>query len=100
MRAYLLEATRQTAAREGGFYLADEVVTIQHAKTHLSRLVRQVEKGDEVVIRRGRTPVAKLVSYHAPARRRRPGRLRGKIELADDFDTLPEDIARALEGEP
>ncbi len=77
--------------------MADEV-TIHQAKTHLSRLVRQVEEGEEIVIRRGRTRVAKLVGYRPAPVRRRPGRLRGKIALADDFDTLPEDVARAFEA--
>lgn len=78
--------------------VSDEV-TIHQAKTHLSRLVRRVEAGEEVVIRRGPTPVAKLVSYRPTPVSRQPGRLRGKIELADDFDTLPEEIARAFEAE-
>ncbi len=41
-------------------------VTVQEAKTHLSRLLRRVEAGESVVIRRGREPVAMLV--RAPAR--------------------------------
>ncbi len=37
------------------------LVTIQDAKTHLSRLIRRVEMGEEIVIARGRHPVARLV---------------------------------------
>ena len=37
------------------------LVTIQAAKTHLSRLLKRVEAGEEIVIARGRTPVARLV---------------------------------------
>lgn len=36
-------------------------VSVQEAKTQLSALLRAVENGEEVEIRRGRTPVAKLV---------------------------------------
>jgi prevent-host-death family protein len=36
-------------------------VTIHEAKTHLSRLLQQVEQGEEVVVCRGKTPVAKIV---------------------------------------
>ncbi len=36
-------------------------VTVQEAKTQLSALLRAVEAGEEVEIRRGRTPVARLV---------------------------------------
>jgi prevent-host-death family protein len=67
-------------------------VTVQEAKTHLSRLLRRVEAGEEIVIRRGREPVAMLV--RAPAR---PGArqiwadLQGK--MAEDFDEPPEEFA-------
>jgi hypothetical protein len=46
------------------------------------------------VIRRGREPVAKLTAYRAE--RRVPGRLRGQIRMAADFDVLPKDIADAF----
>lgn len=67
-------------------------VTVQEAKTHLSRLLRQVEAGEEVVIRRGREPVAMLV--RAPTRagtRTIWGDLEGS--LAPDFDQVPVDFA-------
>jgi prevent-host-death family protein len=69
-------------------------VSIHDAKTQLSQLVRRVEAGEEVVIRRGREPVAKLTAYRAE--RRVPGRLRGQIRMAADFDVLPKDIADAF----
>jgi prevent-host-death family protein len=69
-------------------------VSIHEAKTQLSQLVRRVEAGEEVVIRRGREPVAKLTAYRAE--RRVPGRLRGQIRMAADFDVLPKDIADAF----
>lgn len=74
-------------------------VSIHQAKTHLSRLIRLVESGEEVVIRRGRRPVAVLVGYQASPVSRQPGRLHGQIELADDFDTLPDEVARAFEAD-
>ncbi len=37
------------------------LVRIQNAKTHLSRLLRRVEAGEEVVIARGQVPVARLI---------------------------------------
>ncbi|MFZ3211896.1 MAG: type II toxin-antitoxin system prevent-host-death family antitoxin [Terriglobales bacterium] len=53
--------------------------TVHQAKTNLSRLIREAENGKEVVIARGRKPVAKLVAI-APARKRRvPGKLRGSL---------------------
>lgn len=71
--------------------------SIGEAKTQLSRLVAEAERGDEVELRRGKTPVARLVaSPMVGAPRRAPGALAGQIELADDFDVLPDDVARAL----
>jgi len=64
-------------------------VTVQEAKTHLSRLLRRVEAGEEVVIRRGREPVAMLVRAPAkPGRRQIWGDLEGSI--GPEFDGLPE----------
>jgi len=64
-------------------------VTVQEAKTQLSRLLRRVEAGEEVVIRRGQEPVAMLVRA-----RPRPGRRQiwGDVEgsLGPGFDQLPE----------
>ncbi len=48
------------------------------------------------VLGKGGKPVAKLVRYERVAEQRRPGALRGKIKIADDFDELPDDIARAF----
>jgi prevent-host-death family protein len=66
-------------------------VTVQEAKTQLSQLLRRVEAGEEIVIRRGREPVAMLV--------RAPDRERGRqiwadLEgaMAEDFDEVPEDF--------
>lgn len=71
--------------------------TIGEAKTNLSKLIAAAERGEPVEIRRGKTPVAKLVPL-APAAKplRKPGALKGKIKIADDFDTWPDDIAQAL----
>lgn len=66
-----------------------EAVSIHEAKTHLSRLIARAEAGEEIVVRRGPTPVAKIVAYTEPVAPRRPGALRGQIVMADDFDDLP-----------
>jgi prevent-host-death family protein len=71
----------------------DNAVSIHEAKTHLSQLLRRVEAGEEIVVRRGRTPIAKIVAYEAPKKPRKPGRLRGRIRLAADFDELPDELA-------
>jgi len=65
---------------------------VHTAKTHLSRLLERVERGEEIVIARNGKPVAKLTPLMSLPRR--PGRLEGKIRLLDDFDDpLPSDLA-------
>lgn len=63
-------------------------VTVQEAKTHLSRLLRRVEAGESVLIRRGREPVAMLVRAPvSPGQRQIWGDLDGAIGPV--FDELP-----------
>ena len=72
--------------------------SIGEAKTQLSKLVHLVEDGKEVVLRRGRQPVVRLVAI-GPGEggvRRKPGRMRGRITVPEDFDEWPPDVARAL----
>lgn len=66
-------------------------VTVQEAKTQLSRLLRRVEAGESVLIRRGREPVAMLVRAPAqPGSRQIWGDLEGSI--GPDFDDLPDEF--------
>lgn len=69
-------------------------VTVSEAKTQLSSLLERVTDGEEIVIRRGQQPVAKLVRYDEPAVRRRMGALRGQIWMSEDFDEPDEEIER------
>ena len=72
-------------------------VSVHEAKTHLSRILRQVAAGEEIVIAKSGRPVARIV----PIRRRKPRQLgtdQGHFEVPDDFDApLPEDILRDFE---
>ena len=70
-----------------------DAVSIHEAKTHFSRLIARAEAGEEIIVRRGSTPVAKIVAYRAPATPRRPGALKGQIAVGDDFDELPPEFA-------
>lgn len=73
------------------------VVNVHQAKTQLSRLLAQVEAGEEVVIARRGAPVARLVACR-PGGRRRPDVLKGKSALADAvLEPLPEDESRLWE---
>ena len=61
-------------------------VNIHQAKTHLSRLLVRVAQGEEVVIARAGTPVARLTRFTGAKPRRILGRDRGLFEVPDDFD--------------
>jgi antitoxin (DNA-binding transcriptional repressor) of toxin-antitoxin stability system len=56
------------------------------------------EEGEEVVLSRGRRPVVRLVPIVAGevGAKRKPGRMRGRVRVPDDFDEWPEDVASAL----
>ena len=75
------------------------IVNVHEAKTHLSRLLAQVEAGEEVIIARRGRPVARLGSYE-PRGKRQPDVLKGKIVVPDSFfDPLPEEELKAWERE-
>lgn len=64
-----------------------DTVNVHEAKTHLSRLLERVERGQEIVIARAGKPVARLVPIEERPPRRRPiGRDKGKVWISDDFD--------------
>lgn len=73
-------------------------VSVCQAEAHLSRLLAQVARGEEVVISRAGTPIARLTAYTTSRQRRRLGRDRGLFEVPDDFDApLPEDVIESFE---
>ncbi len=70
---------------------------MHEAKTKLSQLVERAEAGEDIVIARNGMPVARLV----PVARKNSlaavhGALSGRVQLAEDFDELPDDIADAF----
>jgi prevent-host-death family protein len=73
-------------------------VGIHEAKTHLSRLLRRVIAGEEVVITKGGKAIARLVPVRQPVSREL-GKDRGRFEVPEDFDApLPEEILREFEA--
>jgi prevent-host-death family protein len=74
------------------------VVTIRQAKTNLSRLLQKAANGEEVIISRGSTPVARLVPIGETERRRRPGSRRDQLVVGPEFfESLPIDEMVAWE---
>lgn len=61
---------------------------VHEAKTHLSRLLERVERGEEILIARNGRPIASLRAIQEP-RRRRPGH--DRVVIHDDFnDPIPD----------
>lgn len=60
---------------------------IHDAKTNLSRIIDRVEHGEEIVISRAGTPVAKVVPIAPRARRTSRGSLAGQVTFAPDWDS-------------
>jgi prevent-host-death family protein len=73
-------------------------VSVYEAKTHLSRLLRRVAAGEEIVIARAGKPVARLVPVKR-GRSREIGLDEGVYEVPADFnEPLPEELLREFEG--
>lgn len=70
---------------------------IAQAKAKFSELVERAMAGEDVVIARANTPLLKLVPYHDPRRKLKPGSARDQIlHVAPDFDETPDDFAEYL----
>ena len=72
------------------------VINVHEAKTHLSRLLERVARGEEIVIAKAGKPVARLVPIDGKPGPRKPGAWKGKLWLAEDWDSdeVNEEIAR------
>ncbi len=71
-------------------------VTVHEAKTQLSRLLKRACAGEEIIIARGKVPVARLQPVPAP--KRGFGSMRGRATIDDAFfEPLPEEELAAWE---
>jgi len=70
-------------------------VTVHAAKTGFSRLLERAERGEEIVIARGKHPVARLVPLRGGRAARKPGLLAGCVHIAADFDAPLDGFADA-----
>ena len=74
-----------------------QITNISEAKSSLSSLIAQVEKGHKVIIGKAGKPVAMLVPYRADTTPRKlGGTWSGKVKMASDFDTLQPELAEAF----
>jgi prevent-host-death family protein len=70
-----------------------KTVNVHEAKTQLSRLLERVERGEEIVIARAGTPVARLLPFAPRGTARELGMDEGRLTIPDDFDApLPPDV--------
>ena len=57
------------------------------AKTHLSRIIERVERGEEIIIDRAGKPVAKIVPLVREVNRTAIGSLAGQLDLTGNWDS-------------
>jgi len=75
-----------------------EIVNMHQAKSSLSRLVERALAGEDVVIARNGEPLVRLVPIPKTREARVPGRSKGLIWLAPDFDEMSEEELKDWEG--
>jgi prevent-host-death family protein len=69
-------------------------VGMHEAKTNLSQLVERALEGEEIVLTRRGEPAVRLVPERQPGGfRALAGTWRGRVQIAEDFDELPDDLA-------
>ncbi len=75
-----------------------KTVSVLEAKTHLSRLLRRVAAGEEIITARRDQPSARLVLLETcPIFT--PGGFADRIHIGEDFDApLPDEILDSFEG--
>jgi prevent-host-death family protein len=77
-----------------------KTINIHEAKTHLSQIIERVAAGESVIIGKAGKPMAVLSPYASIQKPRKPGRMKGRIEIAPDFDDADEQIADSFEVDP
>lgn len=74
-------------------------VNMHEAKSRLSELGELVWKGEKVVIAKAGKPYLDLLPHREGRAKRKPGRLKGQIFIADDFDETPPEVIADFEGQ-
>jgi antitoxin (DNA-binding transcriptional repressor) of toxin-antitoxin stability system len=74
-------------------------IGVREFRGNLAAILRQAQQGQSFLVMSHDEVLAEL-GPPRPALRpaRQPGALRGKIHLAPDFDTLPDDLLDVMEG--
>jgi prevent-host-death family protein len=77
-----------------------EIANIHDAKSQLSKLIERAMNGEEVIIAKAGRPMVRLVPIRPDDSPREGGQWKGRVRIADDFDTLPDDLAVAFGIDP
>lgn len=75
-------------------------LNVHEAKTHLSRYLARLEKGESIVLCRRNVPIAEIRPLAQEQRRpAKPGKWKGEFELVETFfEPLPADVVDGFEG--
>jgi len=73
-------------------------VNMHEAKRQLSALAEKAWQGEEVVISKAGKPYLDILPHREDRIQRKPGRFKGQIRIADDFNQTPESLIDAFEG--
>ncbi len=74
-------------------------INMHDAKSQLSSLVDKALAGEEVIIGKAGKPLVKLTPITKDESARVPGRFKGQIRIAHDFDAIDESLVSLFEGE-
>jgi prevent-host-death family protein len=74
-----------------------EFISIREVRGRLAELVDRAERGETVVITRGGREVARL-SPPLRHEQRRPGRMKGRMWAAPDWNETPPELIERMEG--
>ena len=75
-----------------------QTINIHEAKTHLSKILEQVSAGEEIIITKAGTPIARVVPYLTDIKKRQFGKDKGLFTTPDDFDAeLPKTTLKEYE---
>jgi antitoxin (DNA-binding transcriptional repressor) of toxin-antitoxin stability system len=72
---------------------------VREFRGNLTSFLKQVEDGQRFVLTSHQKVVAEIGPPSKDIVARKPGALRGKIKVAEDFDSLPADVLAAMEDE-
>ncbi len=74
-------------------------IGVREFRGNLAAILRAAQQGQSFLVMSHDEVLAELGPPRAALRpARQPGALRGKIRMAPDFDTMPDDVLAAMEG--